>query len=86
MADLDSTLRRLQGARRLRAVTPDDDTDLPAGECRALFVGIGGDINVIAADDSVAVVLPGVAAGVLDVQVKRVLDADTTASGIIAMY
>ncbi len=28
----------------LRAVTPSDGADLPGGVCRALFVGVGGDV------------------------------------------
>jgi hypothetical protein len=34
-------------ASRLAPITPDDDTDLPDGVCRALLVGTAGTANLI---------------------------------------
>ena len=34
-------------ASRLVPITPDDDTDLPGGVCRALLVGTAGTANLI---------------------------------------
>lgn len=72
-------------ARALRAVTPSDSGDLPLGACKALWIGVGGTIAVIAADDSSSVTLT-VQEGVLPVRVKRVLATGTTASSIVALY
>lgn len=73
-------------ATKLRAVTPADDTDLPGGTCRALFVGTSGDIVLTAAEDEDPVTVPSVPAGILPVSVKRVLATGTTASDIVALY
>lgn len=75
----------LSSARTLRAVTPNDTNDLPLGVCKALHIGAGGTIAVIAADDSSSVTLT-VQEGVLPVRVKRVLATGTTASSIVALY
>ena len=56
MANYDSedALNTMMPARRLRAVTPDDDEDLPDGACDCLWVNDEGIVSVamIAADDS----------------------------------
>lgn len=72
-------------ARRVRAVTPADDTDLSLGVCKALLIGGGGTISLIAADDTAAVTLT-VEAGVLPVRAKRVRATGTTATDIVALY
>lgn len=73
-----------QGARQLRAVTPADGSDLPM-PCRALWVGVGGDVTLIAVGDTEAVTLT-VFAGLLPVRTKRVLSTGTDATSIVAMY
>ncbi len=73
-------------ARKLVAVTPSDATDLTA-VAKALYIGGGGDVEVIAADDTDAVVLKAVPAGAfLPVQVRRVLAGNTSATLIVALY
>jgi hypothetical protein len=73
-------------ATSLKAVTPDDGADLPDGVCRALWVGTGGNVTIIAEDDSSAVELTNIPDGTLVlVRTKRVTEA-TTASAIIALY
>lgn len=73
-------------AMSLRAVTPDDDVDLPNGVCRALWVGTGGNVTVIAEEDDSAIELTNVSDGtLLLVRAKRVTTA-TTATAIIALY
>jgi hypothetical protein len=73
-------------ARRVAAVTPDDDTDL-ASVAKALYVGGGGDVELIAAGDSAAVVFANVPAGsTLPVQVRRVREENTTATSMLALY
>lgn len=75
--------------RKLRAVTPDDDADLPDGPCRALYVATAGTLTVVAVDDDAttgAVSLGTVAAGYHPISVKRVKATGTGASGIVAIY
>lgn len=73
-------------ARRVVAVTPHDDNDL-ADVAKALYVGGAGDVSLIAAGDSVAVVFAAVPAGsILPVQTRRVLDTNTDATSIVALY
>lgn len=75
-----------QGAGALRAITKGDGVALPLGPCRALWVGTGGDLSVIAADDTTAVTISNVADGtVVPIRAKHVQDA-TTASDIVALY
>lgn len=69
------------------AVTPSDTADLGA-PCRALFVGTGGDVAVMGLSTGAAsVTYKNVPSGsILPIQVSRVLETDTTASDIIALY
>jgi hypothetical protein len=76
-----------RGAAQLRAVTPSDTLDLPAGTCRALWVGGDGDVAVIADRDSSAVTIKGALAGtILPVRTRRVMSTNTTATNIVALY
>lgn len=72
----------------LRFVTASDSTDLPNGICRALLVGVAGDARVIDADgnDSGAVNLVPLAAGILPIGFKRIYATGLTASRIFAIY
>jgi len=73
-------------ATKLRVVTPSDTVDLTNGACRALHIGTAGDVTVIAKDDTAAVLIPDVPAGILPVSVLRVKATGTTAEGIVALY
>lgn len=67
-------------------VTPHDTNDLST-PCRALYIGTGGAVEVITLDGSSAVVFANVPSGaVLPVRVSRVLDGNTTADDILALY
>lgn len=72
----------------LRSVTPHATNDLPApGVCRALWIGGAGDISIIAEDDTAAVIIAGVQAGVLlPIRAKAVRVTGTTATSIVALY
>lgn len=71
-------------ATRLRAVTPSDTLDLDFIP-KALYIGTGGNISIIALEDSVAVTISNVAAGsILPIRAKFVRATGTTASGIVA--
>lgn len=74
-------------ARSLRVVTPSDSTNFTDGVCRALYVGTGGNVVVLAAGDTNTVTFSNVPGGfVIPVQAIRVNTTSTTASGIVAMY
>ena len=65
-------------------VTPSDVTLLPA--TRGLYVGTGGNINVVMAEDENTVLFTAVPSGfILPIQVIQVLSTSTTASNIIAL-
>ena len=72
-------------ARRKTVITPNDSTDL-AEIPRALWIGTGGDLNCILADDAGASVIPSLTAGYHPLRTVRILDTNTTASGIVALY
>jgi hypothetical protein len=71
--------------RSLRAVTPSDTLDLPDGAARALIIGVGGTLSVIAVDDTDAVTLT-VGPGLLPLRARRVRATGTTAASIVAGY
>lgn len=74
--------------KRLAAVTTSDTADFTAVP-RALFIGTGGDLKVIAVDDTsnAGVTLKNVASGsILTIKFRRVLSSGTTATDIVAIY
>jgi hypothetical protein len=75
-------------ARKARAVTLDADLPNIQGEPpRGLYVGTTGDVNLLAADDTTAVLHANVQGGsVLPISVRRVLASGTTATGFVAYY
>ena len=67
------------------AVTASDTLYLKESS-RALFIGNNGDIKVDMVGEGAAIVFENVADGtILPIQVRRVYDTDTTASGIVAL-
>lgn len=77
----------LTSAAKLRAVTPHASNELPEGPCRALYVGVGGNINLIAEDDTDPISFVGVQAGaIIPVRAKAVRVSGTTATNLVAMY
>jgi len=71
-------------AIRLQNVTPSDTVDF-AEAPKSIYVGTGGDINVLALHDSQSVLFKDYQ-GWLPVRVKRVLETGTTATDIVAAY
>ena len=74
----------------VRNITPNDSTDLPLGVCRAIYVGVGGDISIDdlsgeAAGESV-VFVGALAGSVIPVQTARVNATGTTATDLVALY
>lgn len=70
------------------AVTPNDTTDLPAGNCRAFFASAAGNITFTdTAGNSVVLVVTSTTIGTLMwIRAKRILATGTTATGIYACY
>lgn len=76
----------LAPALNYAAVTPSDSTVFPFGLCRALYVGVAGNVTVLSAGGA-AVTFSGVPAGViLPIRCKRVNSTSTTATNIVALY
>ena len=71
--------------RHLFAITPSDEDDLPH-VTRGIYVGTGGDLAVIAADDDAAVTLANVGEGWQPIQARRVLVTGTTAGDLVGGY
>jgi len=71
-------------AKSLRAVTPHDTNELEY-VAKALFIGTGGTLSLIAQEDTAAVSLTVVAGQIVPVRAKIVLATGTTASGIVAL-
>lgn len=82
MSSNGALIRALESGSKLRAVTPSDSTRL---DCRALYVGTGGDLVVTGADDKNAVTLVNVQAGSLLPIACKYVNAATTADDIIAI-
>lgn len=87
MADFFSkqTKKVIEGpANSAVAVTPSDSTELDI--TRGVYVGTGGDLAVVMADDSLAVTFVAVPSGVLlPIRVLKVMSTNTTASDILAL-
>lgn len=71
-------------ASRAEAVVPSDTQGIEI--CRALYVGVGGNLSVQMADGGAAVFQNVPAGSFLPVQCSRVNAASTTASSILALY
>jgi hypothetical protein len=71
-------------ARGFAAVTPSNTVDIP--EFRALYIGVAGDVKVLAPGATAGVVFKAVPVGVLLVQGVRVFATGTAATDIVALY
>jgi len=54
--------------------------------CRGLYVGTTGNVNVLASDGSTALLTNVQGGTVLPIRVRQVLSSGTTASGLVALY
>jgi hypothetical protein len=68
------------------AVTPDDLIDLPEGMCRCLYVGGGGDVELVDAEGNTVVFTEVLGGSILPTFTSRVKDGNTTATSILAGY
>lgn len=71
-------------AKRLLAVTPHDTNELEY-VTKALFIGAGGTISIIAQEDTAAVSLTVATGSIVPVRAKIVRATGTTATGIVAL-
>ena len=71
-------------AKSLRAVTPNDTNELEY-VAKALFIGTGGTLSLIAQEDTAAVSLTVGAGQIVPVRAKIVRATGTTATGIVAL-
>lgn len=70
----------------LALISTSDTVDL-VKVCRAIYVGGGGNINILAAGDSAPVLLSNASAGtILPIRAKRVYATSTTATLLVALY
>lgn len=83
-----STPGALQGMvpdNTFRAVTPSNTVNIKGGPCRALYIGVEGDLAVVN-ENGVAVLFKAVPAGtILPIVTKRVNSTNTTATDIVAL-
>jgi hypothetical protein len=88
MADIfgDRSRQLSAPARNAQAVTPSDSTDIPITDCRALYIGVGGNVSLIT-NGGQTVTFVGLQAGsILPVRCSRVRATDTTATNIVAIW
>ena len=72
-------------ADRLRAITPNDATDVTG--LRGIYVGGDGNLALMAIGDTAAVTLTGVLAGtIIPVRAKYVMATNTTATALVGLY
>ena len=69
-----------------RAITPNDSTDLPLGICRAIYVGVGGEVSIDDLSGETVVFKNAISGSVIPVQTARVNATGTTATDLIALY
>lgn len=70
-------------ATKLRTVTPSDSTIVA---CQALYVGVTGNVAIVAEGDTAAVTLSNVPVGILPIACSKVMSTNTTATSIVALY
>lgn len=75
----------LQGGVSWGAVTPSDTTNF-SREVRAVYVGVGGDIAIVAADGAVVTLKNVVAGSLLPIRPVRVNSTNTTATNLVVFY
>lgn len=72
-------------ANEAEAVTTSDTVNL-TGTARALYIGGGGNVNVIMPDGTTVLFVGAGSGTILPVRVRRVMATSTTATSIVALY
>lgn len=73
-----------ESASKAVAVTPDNTVNFTDGECRALYVGVSGDI--VGVVNGTPVTFTAVPVGILPVRFTRINSTSTTAASMVALY
>ena len=77
--------RRIDSVKSAAAVTPADGVSI--GECRGLYLGVGGDVAVIMGASDTAVVFKDLAAGIIHPMDPHTVEATgTTATDILRVW
>lgn len=76
----------ISAAYDARTVTPSDTVLQPDGVCRALYVGVSGNITALMANGGTPVLFSNVPVGIFPIQVQRVNATGTTATNIVALF
>lgn len=71
-------------AKKIFAITP-SNVDLLPVVTKAIYVGTGGNISIIAQNDSAAVTLKVQDGAILPIRAKAVIATGTTATGIVGL-
>lgn len=66
-------------------ITPSDTVDFTKGPCRAIYVGVTGDITLVTLAGN-AVLHSNVSAGPFPIRASRVNATGTTATNMVAWY
>lgn len=85
MASLFKDIKTTASAVTASAVTPSDTVPFSTPTA-ALYIGVSGDVKILLANDSAAVVFKAVPVGPLYVQALQVFATGTTATNILALY
>ena len=67
------------------AITPSDSTFFTNGVCRAIYIGVTGDVTCLNNEGN-AITFKAVPVGVLPVMTTRVNSTSTTATNMVALY
>jgi len=70
-------------ARGAVSVTPSDSTDLSG--TRSIYVGVAGNVSVHMKGSTTSVTFVAVSAGILPIQVDKILATGTTATDMVAL-
>ena len=68
------------------SVTPSDTARLSGGRCRAILIGVGGNVAVRNEDGTTTTLVGLVAGGLYPVSTDQILSTGTTATSIVAGY
>lgn len=79
------TAAEIAPAYDLKAVTPDDATDLPDGLCRGIFINGAGNVVLITQGGTDVTITPAVGQ-IHWIKTSRIKATSTTATGIFAVY
>jgi len=77
--------RSIAGLGNAAVISPSDTVNLPT-VCKAIYVGVTGDVKVDLTQTGTAIVFKAVPVGILPVQAMRVYSTGTTATNLVALY